>query len=166
MMIFVILPAVSGPFRNITISSVNSSSNDSSTYALVDLDYVQSAADLCSFCTVHFRHIAIGKERRGSGAQLDFFTGNPPGSLLLLTDVYRVRQACTTPATARQITDATPPSLRAAGLEPAQQVSPGPAVWRGELSANQLKLNKWSADIPLVQEEGGRRIGGYSVVGY
>ena len=146
--------------RNLTISSA---SNDSSSYATIDLDYIQSGADICSTCTVHFDHIALAKERRGFGGQVDFFTGTP-GALLLLTDVYRLRQGCTTPATAKQITDNTEPSVRADGLEPNQQVIPGPADWKGEVLPNQVHLFNWSFDFPMTEGEGRRKVGGYSLV--
>jgi hypothetical protein len=39
-------------------------------------------------------HIAIANERRGNGASIDFFVGDP-GSRLTLQDAYRLRLACT-----------------------------------------------------------------------
>ena len=149
------------PRRNLTISSAT---NDSSSYSRIDFDYSQSAADICSTCTVHFDHIAVANERRGTGGQVDFFTGRPPGALLLLTDVYRLRQGCIAPATAKQVTDTTPPSVRAAGLKPAQQLSRGPSNWRGEVKADQVQLFNWSTDFLVVNDEGGRKAGGYALV--
>ena len=152
---------LASPRRNLTISSAT---NDSSCYSRIDFDYIQSAADICSTCTMHFDHIALAKERRGTGSQVDFFTGAPPGALLLLTDVYRLREGCTTPATAQQVTDRTPPSVRAAGWVPAQQLSRRSSNWRGEVKANQVQLFNWSTDFLVVKDEGGRKAGGYALV--
>lgn len=49
---------------------------------------------LCATCQAHLRYIVIANERRGNGAGVDFFVGDP-GSSLKLEDSYRLRLACT-----------------------------------------------------------------------
>jgi hypothetical protein len=53
---------------------------------------------LCPTCVAHLRNIVIANERRGNGAGVDFFVGDP-GSSLKLEDSYRLRLACTTSGT-------------------------------------------------------------------
>lgn len=60
----------------------------------LDFQFMRSVVHLCPTCHFHMHHIAIANERRGNGASIDFFVGDP-GSRLTLQDAYRLRLACT-----------------------------------------------------------------------
>lgn len=78
--------------RNVTLSAPEG------LMPTLDFHFMRSVVHLCPTCHFHLHHIAIANERRGNGASIDFFVGEP-GSVLTLQDSYRLRLACTSTST-------------------------------------------------------------------
>ncbi len=76
-------------YRNVTVTAYPDE------MPLVDFKFIRSAVHLCATCIFHMRDVSVANERRGNGAAVDFFVGDP-GSVLVLEDSLRLRLACTT----------------------------------------------------------------------
>lgn len=87
-------PCCAALHRNVTISGPSDRQPDD--WPVVNFNFAYAVVELCGTCKVNITHLALQHERRGVGLLYDMFSGLP-GSSIVCSNVYRLRDACTPP---------------------------------------------------------------------
>lgn len=147
--------------RNVTITS----QNPKHPYVW-DMQYKSNGIILCSTCTLVLSGIVIAHDRRGSGPNIDIFTGGLPANsslpTILLVSSIRKRQACLESLVGVSTVKATPRSPK---FPEAQQRATTVVIdFRGTTYNNSLWIEESAVRAEKVYLEGSGWSGGYDMV--
>ncbi|WIA16604.1 hypothetical protein OEZ85_013271 [Tetradesmus obliquus] len=133
---------------------------------VLDLAFLQGVVQLCATCVLTIRNITLTNDRRGGYSPIDFLIGQPTGSSILrLRDVQRLRIACSSGPSIRDVLLQTPRSKHVPGADKPQRTGVGNVTWNGRTWLNVLMNEDLTVDVPFAIKEGGHREGGYAVDG-
>uniref|UniRef100_A0A383VEV7 Protein kinase domain-containing protein n=1 Tax=Tetradesmus obliquus TaxID=3088 RepID=A0A383VEV7_TETOB len=133
---------------------------------VLDLAFLHGVVQLCATCVFTIRNITLTNDRRGGYGLIDFLIGQPTGSSILrLHDVQRLRIACSSGPSIRDVVLQTPRSKHVPGADKPQRTGVGNVTWNGRTWLNVLMNEDYTVDVRFAMEEGGHHEGGYAVDG-